>query len=82
LELARRAVRHCASHVLDAFHIVKLGLQALGEGDPHGEVTIAWRPYCRHMTTVLCVPQWQGSASSGALRLMAGARRAAALVPG
>lgn len=33
------------------------------------------------MMTVLCVPQWQGSASSGAMRLMAGARRAAALVP-
>ena len=33
------------------------------------------------MTTVLCVPQWQGSASSGAPRLTAGARRAAALVP-
>lgn len=33
------------------------------------------------MTTVLCVPQWQGSASSGAPRLIAGARRAALLVP-
>lgn len=33
------------------------------------------------MTTVLCVPQWQGSASSGAPRLMAGARRAAGLIP-
>jgi arginase len=33
------------------------------------------------MTTVLCVPQWQGSAASGASRLMAGARRAAELVP-
>ena len=33
------------------------------------------------MTTVLCVPQWQGSASSKAPRLIAGARRAAALVP-
>ncbi|MDT0342082.1 arginase family protein [Streptomyces litchfieldiae] len=33
------------------------------------------------MTTVLCVPQWQGSASSKAPRLMAGARRAAELVP-
>jgi arginase len=32
------------------------------------------------MTTVLCVPQWQGSASSQAPRLMAGARRAAGLV--
>src|ERR1019366_5927813 len=37
--------------------------------------------YCRRVTTVLCVPQWQGSASSGALRLMAGASRAAGLVP-
>ncbi|MFC5834025.1 arginase family protein [Nonomuraea insulae] len=33
------------------------------------------------MTTVLCVPQWQGSASSRAPRLMAGARRAAELIP-
>ena len=33
------------------------------------------------MTTVLCVPQWQGSASSKAPQLMAGARRAAALIP-
>ncbi|MER5624467.1 arginase family protein [Streptosporangium sp. NPDC002544] len=33
------------------------------------------------MTTVLCVPQWQGSASSKAPRLMTGARRAAELVP-
>src|SRR4030088_2830548 len=33
------------------------------------------------MTTVLCVPQWQGSASSKASRLIAGARRAATLVP-
>lgn len=33
------------------------------------------------MTTVLCVPQWQGSASGNALRLMAGAHRAAELVP-
>jgi arginase len=33
------------------------------------------------VTTVLCVPQWQGSASAGAPRLMAGARRAAGLVP-
>ncbi|MEK8106121.1 arginase family protein [Micromonospora sp. M12] len=33
------------------------------------------------MTTVLCVPQWQGSASSKAPRLVAGARRAARLVP-
>ncbi|GAA4636288.1 hypothetical protein GCM10023196_085450 [Actinoallomurus vinaceus] len=33
------------------------------------------------MTTVLCVPQWQGSASGKAPRLMAGARRAAELVP-
>lgn len=33
------------------------------------------------MTTVLCVAQWQGSASSKAPRLMAGARRAAELVP-
>ncbi|MFF4617118.1 arginase family protein [Nonomuraea jabiensis] len=33
------------------------------------------------MTTVLCVPQWQGSASGSAPRLVAGARRAAALVP-
>ena len=33
------------------------------------------------MTTVLCVPQWQGSASGKAPRLIAGARRAAALVP-
>jgi arginase len=33
------------------------------------------------VTTVLCVPQWQGSASDAAPRLMAGAHRAAALVP-
>ncbi|MEU4516259.1 arginase family protein [Nonomuraea wenchangensis] len=33
------------------------------------------------MTTALCVPQWQGSASDRAPRLMAGARRAAGLVP-
>jgi arginase len=33
------------------------------------------------MTTVLCVPQWQGSASSRAPRLVAGARLAAGLVP-
>ncbi|MFG6202564.1 arginase family protein [Nonomuraea sp. JJY05] len=33
------------------------------------------------MTTVLCVPQWQGSASGSAPRLTAGAHRAAALVP-
>ncbi|MEV0974272.1 arginase family protein [Microtetraspora glauca] len=33
------------------------------------------------MTTVLCVPQWQGSASSKARGLSAGARRAAELVP-
>jgi len=37
--------------------------------------------YRRRVTTALCVPQWQGSASSGAPRLTAGARRAAALVP-
>ncbi|WP_229830927.1 arginase family protein [Actinoplanes ianthinogenes] len=33
------------------------------------------------MTTVLCVPQWQGSASEQAPRLMTGAHRAAALIP-
>ncbi|MGI8334236.1 arginase family protein [Actinomadura scrupuli] len=33
------------------------------------------------MTTVLCVPQWQGSASEQAPRLVAGARRAAELIP-
>ena len=33
------------------------------------------------MTTVLCVPQWQGSGASKAPRLMAGARRTAELVP-
>lgn len=33
------------------------------------------------MTTVLCIPQWQGSASSKAPRLIPGARRAAGLVP-
>ncbi|WP_433325147.1 arginase family protein [Spirillospora sp. CA-294931] len=33
------------------------------------------------MTTVLCVPQWQGSASAKAPRLAEGARTAAALVP-
>lgn len=33
------------------------------------------------MTTVLCVPQWQGSGSAGAPRLGAGARRTAELVP-
>lgn len=33
------------------------------------------------MTTVLCVPQWQGSGAAGAPRLMAGARRTAALLP-
>lgn len=33
------------------------------------------------MTTVLCVPQWQGSASSRAPQLTAGARRAAELIP-
>lgn len=33
------------------------------------------------MTTVLCVPQWQGSASEHAPRLVDGARRAAELVP-
>jgi arginase len=32
------------------------------------------------MTTVLCVPQWQGSASRNASRLAAGARRTAELV--
>ncbi|ONI75151.1 arginase [Actinosynnema sp. ALI-1.44] len=32
------------------------------------------------MTTVLCVPQWQGSASTDAPRLVAGAKRAAALI--
>jgi arginase len=32
------------------------------------------------MTTVLCVPQWQGSASRNAFRLAAGARRTAELV--
>jgi arginase len=37
--------------------------------------------YRRRVTTVLCVPQWQGSASSGARRLTAGARHAAAHVP-
>jgi hypothetical protein len=31
-------------------------------------------------TTVLCVPQWQGSASRNASRLVAGARRTAGLV--
>jgi len=34
------------------------------------------------MTTVLSVPQWQGSGSRRAPRLMAGARRTAELVPG
>jgi len=33
------------------------------------------------VTTVLCVPQWQGSASSKAPQLVAGARRAAELIP-
>jgi arginase len=33
------------------------------------------------MTTVLCVPQWQGSGAAGARRLVAGARRTAELVP-
>jgi arginase len=33
------------------------------------------------VTTVLCIPQWQGSASSKAPQLVAGARRAAALIP-
>lgn len=33
------------------------------------------------MTTLLCVPQWQGSAAAGALRLVTGAHRSAALVP-
>jgi len=33
------------------------------------------------MTTVLCVPQWQGSGAPQAPRLMAGARRTAELVP-
>ncbi|MFI7616143.1 arginase family protein [Nonomuraea terrae] len=33
------------------------------------------------MTTVLCVPQWQGSASGKAPRLVVGAHRAAELVP-
>jgi arginase len=33
------------------------------------------------MTTVLCVPQWQGSASDAAPRLVDGAHRAAASVP-
>ena len=33
------------------------------------------------MTTVLCVPQWQGSGAHRAPRLMAGARRTAELVP-
>ncbi|TDC74192.1 hypothetical protein [Streptomyces hainanensis] len=33
------------------------------------------------MTTVLCVPPWQGSASDRAPRLVAGARRTAELVP-
>ncbi|MEV1178003.1 hypothetical protein [Nonomuraea sp. NPDC049784] len=33
------------------------------------------------MTTVLCVPQWQGSASERAPRLAACARRAAELGP-
>src|SRR5262245_24114285 len=33
------------------------------------------------MTTVLCVPQWQGSASEHAPRLVDGAHRAAGLVP-
>src|SRR6266536_3663293 len=32
------------------------------------------------MTTVLCIPQWQGSASRDASRLVAGARRTAELV--
>lgn len=32
------------------------------------------------MTTVLCIPQWQGSASRNASRLVAGARRTAELV--
>lgn len=33
------------------------------------------------MTTVLCVPQWQGSSASGARNLVAGARRTADLIP-
>jgi arginase len=33
------------------------------------------------MTTVLCVPQWQGSGASKARRLMTGARRTAELLP-
>ncbi|WP_327287413.1 hypothetical protein [Streptomyces sp. NBC_01198] len=40
----------------------------------------AGRPARAGMTTVLCVPQWQGSASGRAPRLAAGARRAAELV--
>ncbi|MBC6463904.1 hypothetical protein [Actinomadura alba] len=33
------------------------------------------------MTTVLCVPQWQGSGAEDAPRLVAGARRTAELIP-
>jgi len=33
------------------------------------------------MTTILCVPQWQGSGSAEASRLAAGARRTAELIP-
>jgi arginase len=33
------------------------------------------------MTTVLCIPQWQGSGAAQARRLVAGARRTAELVP-
>ena len=36
--------------------------------------------YARRVTTVVCVPQWQGSGSSHAPRLTAGARRTAGLV--
>jgi arginase len=32
------------------------------------------------MTTVLCIPQWQASASRNSSRLVAGARRTAGLV--
>lgn len=38
--------------------------------------------YARVMSTVLCIPQWQGSSSPFAPRLQSGARIAAGLVPG
>jgi arginase len=65
--LAQSLARHLASTIFG--------------GQPEGPSRCAGAGMLAGMTSVLCVPQWQGSSSPIASRLVEGARRTAALVP-